>query len=300
MTGRAGQSSICVRYVEIKVYQTLSKTSVYSIECLGNLFAGQSSKALRYLPVNSEAAWGTKVGHPHGIPQNAHLFPICATHVGRGAQISLSSAPMGNQNEAETRPELRSGRPEAWYSLYDAHAESVWRLVARLIGPARPEVADVVQETFLAAARSARQFDESRGSPRAWLCGIARLQVALHFRRAHRQARLLTGEGRPAVERERMIEWIEGLKESPADVLSRAETVVAVRVALATLAEPHAAALVARYFDGADVEQMARDEGCATTAIRSRLARARKAFCRALGGLTPCAADVDAGDQHDV
>ncbi len=207
---------------------------------------------------------------------------------------------MGNQNEAEIRPELRSGRPEAWNALYDEHAESVWRLVARLIGPARAEVADVVQETFLAAARSAGQFDESRGSPRAWLYGIARRQVALHFRRAKRQTRLLTGTGRPALEREHIVEWIEGRQESPPDLLTRAETVDAVRVALAELAEPHAAALVARYMDGTDVEQMARDEGCGTTAIRSRLARARKAFCRAFVGLKRCTADVEAGDQHNV
>jgi RNA polymerase sigma-70 factor (ECF subfamily) len=206
---------------------------------------------------------------------------------------------MGNQNEAEIGPELSSGRKEAWYALYDEHAESVWRLVARLVGPARADVADVVQETFLAAAHSAEQFDTSRGSPRAWLCGIARRQVAIHFRSKQRQERLLTEAGRPALERERIVDWIEGRQENPPDLLIRAETVDAVRVALASLTEPHAAALTARYLDGADVEQMAHDEGCGATAIRSRLARARKAFRRAFVALTPCAADVEAGDEHD-
>lgn len=206
---------------------------------------------------------------------------------------------MGTPKEAEIWPDLRSGKTEAWHALYDEHAERVWRLAARLIGPARADVADVVQETFLAAARSAGQFDASRGSPRAWLSGIVRRQVALHFRRAERHSRLLVGEGRPAVERERIVNWIEGRQDAPPDLAARAETVAAVRVALAALSEPHSAALVARYFDGANVEQMAREEGCGTEAIRSRLARARKAFCRAFAALTPCAADADAGDLHD-
>jgi RNA polymerase sigma-70 factor (ECF subfamily) len=194
---------------------------------------------------------------------------------------------------------LKSGRAEAWYALYDEHAEAVWRLVARMIGPARADVADVVQETFLAAARSAGQFDRSRGSPRAWLNGIARRQVALYFRREQRHERLLTGAGRPALERERIVDWIEGRQETPLGLLVRTEIVDAVRFTLVSLAEPHASALVARYINGTDVEQMARDEGCGTTAIRSRLARARKAFCRAFLALTPCAADNDAGDQYD-
>jgi RNA polymerase sigma-70 factor (ECF subfamily) len=203
---------------------------------------------------------------------------------------------MANEDEAEDRPDSNSGNAEAWCALYDEHAEAVWRLVARLVGPSRAEVADIVQETFLAAARVFDQFDASRGSPRAWLSGIARRQVAIHFRRERRQERLLTGEGRPAVERERIVDWLEGRQEAPPDALTRAETVDAVRVALVSLTEPPAAALVARYLNGAEVEQMARDEGCGQTAIRSRLARARKAFRRAFLALTPCAADADAGE----
>lgn len=220
---------------------------------------------------------------------------------------------MGNQDEQHRRglaesseqnvavPLLgaSSGKAEDWYALYDEHAESVWRLVARLVGPARADVADIVQETFLAAARSFDQFDKSRGSPRAWLCGIARRQTAIHFRREQRQERLLNGEGRPAEERERIARWIEGRQESPPDLLMLSETVEAVRVALVSLTEPHAAALTARYIDGLDVEQMARDEGCGTSAIRSRLARARQAFRRAFVALASCAADVEVRDQHN-
>jgi RNA polymerase sigma-70 factor (ECF subfamily) len=202
---------------------------------------------------------------------------------------------MGNPNEAETEPDTTPGKAEAWCALYDEHAEAIWRFVARLVGASRTEVADIVQETFLAAARSFDQFDAFRGSPRAWLCGIARHQAAASFRRQERQDRLLKGGGRAADERERIVAWLEQRQESPPGLLTRAETVDAVRSALVSLAEPHAAVLVARYFDGVEVEQMAREEGCGVSAIRSRLARARQAFRRAFIALEPCAAEADPG-----
>jgi RNA polymerase sigma-70 factor (ECF subfamily) len=200
---------------------------------------------------------------------------------------------MGNQDESENLSVQNADKPDTWYALYDAHAEPVWRLVARLVGPSRSEVADIVQETFLAAARSFDQFDSSRGSPRAWLCGIARRQTAIHFRREQRQERLLSGEGRAAGERQRIAAWLGGGQPCPPDVLARAETVDAVRVALMSLAEPHAAALVTRYMEGISVDQMAHEENCGAAAIRSRLARARRIFRRAFTALDPCAAEVD-------
>ncbi|MGH7202654.1 MAG: RNA polymerase sigma factor, partial [Planctomycetaceae bacterium] len=89
---------------------------------------------------------------------------------------------------------LRDGDPDAWAALYDAYYESVCRCAARLLGGGAQDVADVVQETFLAAARSARQFDPARGSLWNWLYGIARKQTALHYRRCGRdQAALRNG-----------------------------------------------------------------------------------------------------------
>ena len=57
---------------------------------------------------------------------------------------------------------------------------------ARQMGTGAADVADVVQETFLAAARCARQYDPARGLLWMWLCGIARRHVALHYRRQQR------------------------------------------------------------------------------------------------------------------
>src|SRR5437879_5223081 len=85
---------------------------------------------------------------------------------------------------------LREGKTDAWRTLYDAYAEQVWRSVARLVGQSAAEVADIVQETFLAAARTARHYDAEKGSLWFWLWGIARNHVALYYRKEERHHRL--------------------------------------------------------------------------------------------------------------
>ena len=171
---------------------------------------------------------------------------------------------------------LRSGDPDAWRQLYDAFAERVWRGVARLLGPHPADIADVVQETMLAAARSVRNFDGAKGSLWNWLWGIARTQVALHFRQRRRHDRwkwdALT---RP--------EGTEALHESGIEINEVAE---AVRAALGELPADYEQLLTAKYSDGDSVERIAGRERLTETAVRSKLARAREAFRAAFLRLT--------------
>ena len=90
---------------------------------------------------------------------------------------------MDQQQDREIAEGLRAGRSDAWQELYDAYAQRVWRFVARLLGANSADVADVVQETLLSAARSARGYDRREGSLWMWLTGIARNQMAIHHRR---------------------------------------------------------------------------------------------------------------------
>jgi RNA polymerase sigma-70 factor (ECF subfamily) len=110
---------------------------------------------------------------------------------------------------------LRDGRADAWRALYDAFAERVWRGVARLIGPNSADVADVVQETMLAAARSAGTFDPAKGELWPWLWGIARLQVALHFRNTQRADRLKQAGAWLAQSNGRLGRWLDGVEAAP-------------------------------------------------------------------------------------
>jgi RNA polymerase sigma-70 factor (ECF subfamily) len=185
---------------------------------------------------------------------------------------------MNPEQEHKVVRGLREGNADAWRELYDAYCRQVWQAVARMMGPNMPDVADVVQETFMAAARSAGQYDPDRGSLWVWLYGIARNQAALHFRKQGRPGRSVRSNDRLVQTSRRIASWLDGREQTPSDALQSAETAEMVRSALTELPVEYEIVLTAKYLDGASVEQIAGSERCTVTAVRSRLARARQAF----------------------
>ncbi len=173
---------------------------------------------------------------------------------------------------------LAAGSSAAWHELYDAFAEAVWRCVARRVGPHAADVADIVQETFLAAARSARTFDPARGSLWGWLSGIARRQTALHFRR--KQTRPEASGEDPDRAVGNALRGVPGGGDSlePADLLALAETAAAVRRVLSGLPVDYETLLVGKYQGGLSLDDLAQAEDCTVDAVSSKLARARRAF----------------------
>ncbi len=163
---------------------------------------------------------------------------------------------------------LRAGHADAWARLYDAYADRVWRTVARLLGGCEAAVADVVQETFLAAAKSARGFDPARGPLWAWLWGIARTQSLLHLRKSARHAR----EKRPYPRG-----WDDPTRD-PLDEVVLRESAGLVRLTLLELPAEYGRILSAKYLLDTPIEEVARAERLSVVAARSKLARAREAF----------------------
>jgi RNA polymerase sigma-70 factor (ECF subfamily) len=175
-----------------------------------------------------------------------------------------------------TRPEssddvagLRSGSPEAWGALCETYSERLWRYVARLLGSNHDVVADAVQETFLAAARSASKFDPDRGTVWAWLTGIAHHQVALHWRK------MATRRIDPA---EPYFDDSPGGGASPEERLLTDDSVEQVQQILAELPADYSSYLVAKYNDGLSIDEMVGRFGGTVEAVRSRLSRARREF----------------------
>ena len=112
-------------------------------------------------------------------------------------------------------------------ALYDSHAEAILAFLVRRTWD--PEVAvDILAETFAVALEGRRRFrggDEE--AARAWLHGIARHQLADHFRRTGAQRRALARlriERRPLtdVEYER-IEDLAGSRELRDQVAEKLE-----------------------------------------------------------------------------
>ena len=199
-------------------------------------------------------------------------------------------------DEGQIAGGLRGGDPDAWRRLYDAHAERVWCLVARAVGGGSAEVGDIVQEIFLAAARSAGGFDPARGSLAAWLTGIARRQVALYFRRRQRQP-----SANRCVSLDSSYDAILPSDPSgdPGADLAAEERADQVRAALTRLPAGYEVLLITKYVDGASIEQIASADGCSTEAVRSRLARARRALRTVLRRGFPelCSDDVRVHDD---
>ena len=184
---------------------------------------------------------------------------------------------MNQQQERQVVRGLHNGDADAWRMLYDAYCRRIWQAVARLMGPNAADVADVVQETFMAAARSAGQYDEARGPLWLWLYGIARNNVTLYYRKRQRRD-YIEREQQNTFDRRQIIGWLESHQQSPAETLLSAELAAMVRGVLAELPADYESVLTAKYFDGESVEQIAGGNQCTVTAVRSRLARARQAF----------------------
>lgn len=169
---------------------------------------------------------------------------------------------------------LRDGQRDAWTALYDGYSTDVWRYVARLIGESRAEIADVVQETFLAAARSARQFDPDRGTLWGWLTGIAHHQTSSYWRQINKKAKLreLAASGVGELQR-----WLDGYSDGQ-EVWERHELREFVRITLASISSDYAAILTSKYLDEHSLEEITKEWGGSVDATKSKLARARREF----------------------
>lgn len=169
---------------------------------------------------------------------------------------------------------LRDGRREAWTALYRGYSGDVWRYVARLVGPHSADVADVVQETFLAAAHTARNFDSTKGTLWSWLTGIAHRQAALAARRHHRATRVLQIAERGLLN----VSFEADTACSVNSVWERQELAEVVRWTLAEITPEYAALLAGKYLDEQSLESLSQQWGGSIEAIKSKLARARREF----------------------
>jgi RNA polymerase sigma-70 factor (ECF subfamily) len=167
---------------------------------------------------------------------------------------------------------LQAGSREAWATLYDGYSLDLWRFVARLMGGDSATVADVVQDSFLEAARSAKQFDSDRGTLWGWLTGIAYHKLLACWRQTNR---VLLLRVKLAAQQFGEATRQDGLADRNA--LER-ETADSVRHVLRELPAEYAALLTAKYIDDRSLVEIANDAGSSIDAAKSKLARARREF----------------------
>src|SRR5215467_11738527 len=165
--------------------------------------------------------------------------------------------------------------PDAFASFYREHVTDVTRFVARRVADPHT-VADLTAEVFLAVIASAHSYRPSRGTPVAWLYGIARNVIAGERRRAAHELRTASRiAGRRLLDEDdiaRLEERIDA--ESPGRAACRA---------LAELPPNERAVLELVAIDGLLVKDAAAALGIQQGTARVRLHRARHAARQAMG-----------------
>ncbi len=107
--------------------------------------------------------------------------------------------------------------------------------------------------------------------------GIARNKIAIYFRKREPHGRAGAGPDRAAMAAV-LLPWLENRQADPSAALQTAELASQVRATLTALPHDYETLLVAKYIDGASVQQLAATEQSTSIAVRSKLARARQAF----------------------
>lgn len=158
--------------------------------------------------------------------------------------------------------------PEIFEVFYRQHVESIQRFVARRVGD-RDRAADLTAEVFLAAIGAAHRYRPRRGSPGAWLHGIARTVLAADRRRSGRERA-----------REERLRGSALLDEDDAALIdARIDAVAQLRAlyrAMDRLSEPERAVLEHVALDELSLTEAAAAAGVRPVTARVRLHRARR------------------------
>ncbi|MFI5841751.1 sigma-70 family RNA polymerase sigma factor [Catenuloplanes sp. NPDC051500] len=170
---------------------------------------------------------------------------------------------------------MRAGSEERRISdglelLYREHGAALMAALTRVTGGDVHQAADILQETAIRAWRHPEVRNAEGGWNRAWLLTVARRIAIDHLRAA----------------RVRVIEVSDDLLEARTarteDAAQRAIDRLEVRAALASLPETSRRMLVATYFEGRTVAEMAGALGIPEGTVKSRTFYAMKSLRRAL------------------
>ena len=185
------------------------------------------------------------------------------------------TADPGGHGRRRPGPLARIGHdPDALEAFYTEHVTAVTRFVARRVADPHT-VADLTAEVFLAVIHSAHSYRPGRGTPVAWLYGIARNVIA--------------GERRRAATELRAASRVAGRRLLDDDDIARLEERIdaesagrAACRALAGLPPDERAVLELVAVDGLPVTDAAAALGIRPGTARVRLHRARRAAKQAM------------------
>jgi RNA polymerase sigma-70 factor (ECF subfamily) len=185
------------------------------------------------------------------------------------------------EQDADMLKRLHDGDRAAMAELYDRYFDRVYSLVFNQVDRNREVAEDIVQDTFLAALKSAKGF-KGRSSAYTWLCSIAYHKVADHYRRQSRERKhMVSGVDVDAVDASEN----PGTQPQPDSLIESAETRQVVNEALAKLPWDYRQVLILKYVEEMSVQEIGQIMDRSPKSIEGLLTRSRKALQAQLEGV---------------
>lgn len=156
---------------------------------------------------------------------------------------------------------------ESFRIVVETHSSRLFSLAYRMTGNAH-DAEDLVQESFLRAYRSRKQFD-GRASLTTWLCRICTNAALDQLRRRRIRPQ-------PAAGTEEGAAWAESLASpgaSPERLMCSRELSTRVRAAMAALSPRERTAFVLRHYEGLSIEEIGAALGLRTAATKNTIFR---------------------------
>jgi RNA polymerase sigma-70 factor (ECF subfamily) len=169
--------------------------------------------------------------------------------------------------------QARTGEPAAWDTLFQRYQLPLYVYVFELVRIEQSSL-DIVQETFIAAARNigGLREDNKFGS---WLFGIAHQKVIQVWRK----------QGRDEMRRDEIAGTIDEFEDGPDDLLIRREQETEFMSLLNQLPLPQRSVLLLHFVEDFSLEEIARITEAPLGTVKSRLHYAKRALRKLLGGI---------------
>jgi RNA polymerase sigma-70 factor (ECF subfamily) len=164
---------------------------------------------------------------------------------------------------------LKSGDSEAVVELYTTYADRIYSLVFNQVDRNRDAAQDIVQETFLAASKSASKF-HGRSKVYTWLYSIAHRKVADFYRRKKREARYQTESS------DGHIDPGSGGEPLVTEIMEAEEKNRSIQETLSSLPLHYKEVLILKYVEEMPVAEISQVMGRSPKSVEGLLTRARR------------------------